>query len=109
MAAGISSWGLPISRLFMAMYRNDTFRAKFLLAVEALLDGPLSAKRCTSELETMVALMTPEMERHTARWRKPLDREAWEQEVNVVRAYAKGREAACREQLARLRDKHNAE
>lgn len=99
----------PISRLFMAMYRNDTFRAKFLLAVEALLDGPLSAKRCTSELETMVALMTPEMERHTARWRKPLDREAWEQEVNVVRAYAKGREAACREQLARLRDKHNAE
>jgi hypothetical protein len=98
----------PISRLFMAMYRNGDLRERFFKTLEELLGGPLSAKRCTHVLDEMVLRMAPEMDRHTARWRKPLDREEWEQEVQVVRAYAVGREEACRRQLSRLTDTQGA-
>lgn len=93
----------PISSLFMALIRSPVLKARFVEKATALLDGPLSAQRCTQQLDSLVGLMAPEMDRHTARWRKPLDRAAWQREVDVMRTFAAGREQACREQLGKLR------
>jgi hypothetical protein len=93
----------PISSLFMALMRSPVLKARFVEKASALLAGPLSAKECVQQLDSLVGLMAPEMDRHTARWRKPLDRSAWKREVDVMRTFAAGREKACREQLGKLR------
>ncbi len=36
--------------------------------------------------------MGPEMDRHTARWRKPLDKRSWSVEVEVMRRFAQERQ-----------------
>jgi hypothetical protein len=92
----------PVSALFMGLYRSSIIRERFLDEVASLLDGPLSAERCVSQLDSMVHLMAPEMDRHTRRWRKPVNVDAWRAEVEVMRNYALRREASCRSQLRAL-------
>ncbi|MEO8590195.1 MAG: CotH kinase family protein [Flavobacteriales bacterium] len=99
MFADVRPGSAPISRLFMAMMRSPLLRDRFLAHARSLLNGPLSPERCTSALESFVALLTPEMERHTARWRKPLDEGAWLAEVQVMRVFARDRGPQVLEQL----------
>lgn len=89
----------PAARLLMAVLRWPGMRERFDRTVLRLLDGPLGSRACLEELDRLVALLEPEMERHTARWRKPADRAAWKQEVEVVRRYAMERERHVRGQL----------
>lgn len=93
---------VPISRLFLALMRNTAMKERFIRHAQELLDGPLSAERCLRVLEDRARLIRPEMARHLARWRKPADAQAWEAEVEVMRAYARQREAVVREQLLAL-------
>jgi CotH kinase protein len=90
----------PVSRLFLAMMRNKHLKQRFVARAQALLDGPLSSAKCAAKLDSMVAAMEPEMERHTARWRKPVDKQAWLAEVDVMRHYAAERAGHARKQLA---------
>src|SRR5436190_12858511 len=94
----------PISRLFMAMMRSPTLRDRFIAHAEDLVHGPLSPEKCGAALENFVELLAPEMGRHTARWRKPLDEEAWRKEVQVMRDYARERGPRVLEQLKAFRD-----
>ncbi|MEZ4756838.1 MAG: CotH kinase family protein [Flavobacteriales bacterium] len=94
----------PVPALFMGLYRSAEVRRRFLEHVTALLDGPLSAARCTAQLDSLAALLAPEMDRHTRRWRKPSNVAAWQAEVELMRHYAAGREAACREQIKALKE-----
>ncbi|MBK8497404.1 MAG: CotH kinase family protein [Flavobacteriales bacterium] len=99
MFAKVHAAGIPVSRLFMAMMRSPLLKMRFIANARKLLDGPLSAGRCLSELDHFAADMDGEMERHTARWRKPLDKSAWLSEVDLMRQYAKEREGHVRQQL----------
>ena len=56
-----------------------------------------------AHLEEMVARMDPEMDRHTARWRKPLDKDAWLREVAIMRHYAQERAGEVRRQLEQFK------
>ncbi len=89
----------PISRLFMAMMRSPVLRERFVAHARGLVGGALSPERCSKRLEEMVALLSPEMRRHTARWRKPLNEEAWWVEIEVMREYARKRGPQVLEQL----------
>lgn len=91
--------GVPISRLFVAMMKSTALRTRFIAQARALMAGPLSAERCLDELERFTALMDHEMERHTARWRKPLDKAAWLAEVGVMTRFAQERERHVTDQL----------
>ena len=53
----------------------------------------------TARLEALVMLMAPEMDRHTARWRRPGSVEAWQKEVDVLRTFAAQRESNILKQL----------
>jgi len=94
-----SSMDVPVTRLFWGMMRWPLFKTTFIRTCEGLLDGPLSAERAERELETIVGRMAPEMERHTARWRKPADVADWMAHVAVIRTFARQRGPAVREQL----------
>lgn len=95
----VRSANAPASRLLMALLRSEAMRVRFHATAIALLDGKLSAARCMKELERFVSTMEPEMARHTARWRKPSDVEAWRAEVDIMRRYAREREKQARRQL----------
>ncbi len=90
---------VPVSRLFLAMMSSPELKRMFVLRAQELIDGPLSPARCVAVLDSMVNDMAPEMERHTARWRKPANKEAWMEEVELVRAYAHARAGLVQEQL----------
>jgi hypothetical protein len=89
----------PISRLFNALMRSPEQQERFLATVQELLDGHLSTDRILGHLDTLVARMAPEMERHTARWRKPVNAAAWHRHVEVMRRFAERRGNAVRAQL----------
>ncbi|MBL7983266.1 MAG: CotH kinase family protein [Flavobacteriales bacterium] len=89
----------PTARLFMGLMRSPDMLAQFKVIVEDLVSGPLSSSRLTTTLDHMTGTMAPEMERHTARWRKPVDAAHWQREVQVMREFAVQRPGAVRAQV----------
>lgn len=94
---------VPVSRLFLAMMRAPAIKQRFVEHAYALIDGPLAPERCLAVLDSMVVRMDGEMERHTARWRKPANKQAWAAEVELMRGYAKQRTQHVRKQLDALK------
>jgi hypothetical protein len=92
----------PTARLFMGMMRSSIYRELFRSVADDLVSGPLSSARCKAELDRMVLRLSPEMQRHTARWRKPVDVAHWNREVLVLREFADKRQEAVRAQLHRF-------
>jgi hypothetical protein len=92
----------PTARLFMAMMRSPSYLAQFKTAVDDLVSGPLSSTRCMNELDRLFLRLSPEMQRHTARWRKPVDEAHWKREVQVMRDFAARRPDAVRAQMQRF-------
>lgn len=90
---------VPVSRLFLAMLRSPELKERFTRIVDRLISGPLSPSTCVHRMDSLVGLMEPEMERHTARWRKPTDIAAWRTEVAVMRGFAEQRAGIVREQM----------
>ncbi|MBP7409160.1 MAG: CotH kinase family protein [Flavobacteriales bacterium] len=103
MFARVRDTNAPIARLFLSMMRSPVLKARFLAQAGLLLEGPLSPARCGAVLEDFVTRMGPEMDRHTARWRKPLDKRTWSVEVEVMRRFAQERAGHVRQQLDRFR------
>ncbi len=96
---------VPITWLLRGMLRNTEFRSRFIAIARELAQGPLSAERSVQKLDRFVALMAPEMARHTGRWRRPSDRDTWEEHIEVMRTFALQREASVLEQLDRYERK----
>ncbi len=92
----------PIARLFRAMMRDPVIRQAFVRKMDQLIEGELSTARMLEGIDRMVALIGPEMDRHTARWRKPADRAAWEREVQVMREFAKRRATVVKDRSASI-------
>lgn len=96
---------VPITWLLRGMLRNTEFRSRFIVIARELAQGPLSAERSVQKLDRFVALMAPEMARHTGRWRRPSDRDTWEEHIEVMRTFALQREASVLDQLDRYERK----
>ncbi|MCB0769684.1 MAG: CotH kinase family protein [Flavobacteriales bacterium] len=90
---------VPLSQLFFGMMNDNGYKARFISIARELATGRFSAGRMSADLERFVQLMAPEMERHTARWRRPSDVEQWMKEVDVMRTFAAQREANVLKQL----------
>lgn len=93
---------VPITWLFNGMMRNSTLRGRFIGIARDLARGPFAAERSLHELDRFVARVSPEMERHTARWRRPADKETWVENIEVMRTFAAERERNVLERLERF-------
>ena len=93
----------PVARLFRALMRSPEMEEIFRRKAIGLIEGPFSAERMLAGIDRMHALLSPEMDRHTARWRKPADKEQWEKEVEIMREFARKRPGHVMEQLAKDR------
>ncbi len=90
-----------LSAIFLAMMRSPQLQARFMEHVDERLREDLENGRLLALIEEMAAHMAPEMGRHTARWRKPADKPAWERHVEDLRRYVRERGPALRRDLAR--------
>lgn len=99
MFSRVNAVDVPITKIFRGMMRDGKLRQRFIGIARSLAKGPLSATRSSAELERFIALMAPEMERHTARWRRPADVSAWTVQLDVMRTFAREREAQVLRQL----------
>jgi hypothetical protein len=83
----------PIMDLFRAMMKDAALRSRFHARMSHMAEVRFASERVIAAIDSMAALLAPEMDRHTARWRKPTDKDAWEAEVEVLRDYAGRRPA----------------
>ncbi len=95
----VNALDVPITKLLHGMLKNPGLRDRFVRITRDLATGAFSASRSLPLLERIVGSMAPEMGRHTARWRRPGSVAAWQAEVDVMRTFAKEREAAVLKQL----------
>lgn len=99
MFSRVNAVDVPITALFHGMMRDPQLKQRFVGLARSLAKGPLSAARSSAELERSIALMAPEMVRHTARWRRPADVATWTGHLDVMRTFAREREAEVLRQL----------
>lgn len=99
MFARARAMDVPVTRLFWGMMRSPLLKVRFRTIAESLVRGPLSTDRALQELDRIADRMAPEMDRHTARWRKPADKEAWKAQVEVMRTFARERGPSVLNQL----------
>ena len=88
MFENVRSSGAHIARLYRALMRHRTFKQRFAAIVRGLAARELSPERCAAVLRRFTQAMDPEMERHTARWRKPRNKAQWLAEVQVMETFA---------------------
>ena len=89
----------PVVVLFEGLMRSPGLDALFRRRMEELVAGPLAPERMVRQIEERIALMSPEMARHTARWRKPADLAAWQAHAKAMRRFAEQRPAEVLRQL----------
>ena len=82
----------PVAAVFMALMRSPEVKQQFTARVAELHHGTLAKARMHAHLDSMTHRMAPEMQRHTARWRKPADHHAWAAEVGHVRRFVTQRQ-----------------
>jgi len=98
----VNTVDVPITWLFRGLLQRPEMRERFVAIARSIASGPLSAKASAQELERFVALMGPEMDLHTARWRRPADSGVWMDHVQVMRRFAEDREGNVLRQLDRF-------
>lgn len=86
----------PTAGLFRALMKSRTMRERFNVHMERVAGELLSTERVIQHIDSMEALLLPEMERHVARWRRPATLEAWQAEVEALRTFARERPAYMR-------------
>lgn len=102
----VKALDVPLTRLFNGMMKAPDLKLRFVQIAREMAQGALSAERSTEQLEALVTLMAPEMERHTARWRRPGSVAAWQKEVDVLRNFAAQREGNILQQLDAFEQGH---
>lgn len=90
---------VPVTRLFWGMMRSPELKARFVAIARGLVEGPFATHRAEAVLNSIVARLDPEMDRHTARWRKPADKHTWLAHVEVMRTFAEQRGESVLRQL----------
>lgn len=77
----------PVAAMFRALMRVPALKDRFMHTMRELHTGDLSEERMLAHLQALRSRLAPEMPRHTARWRKPVDPQAWALQVDGVRRY----------------------
>jgi hypothetical protein len=94
------STNAPTTVLFQALMRSPGHHARFTQLMMAELSGRFAEEVVLARLDSMEALLLPEMERHVARWRMPEDPRTWQEHVEVLRDFARDRPESIRRMLA---------
>jgi hypothetical protein len=94
-----SGWPNPEwSTLFLRrLLENQTFRNQFINTYSNHLNTLLSPSKVVSTIDSVRAILLPEIENHQQRWGRSID--SWTYEVNRMRSFASGRNNEIRRYL----------
>lgn len=67
---------------------NNNFREQFIIRYSDLLNTTFSTAHVVSALDSLVDALAPEMQEHIDRWRRPVDFDEWNYNVQVMRDFA---------------------
>jgi hypothetical protein len=79
------------SVLFNALLRNPTFRNRFLQIFAAHMSTTFSENRVLKIIDTLQAKIRPDMPRHIKRWMAISSMQEWEENLDELRSFARGR------------------
>ena len=80
--------------LLRKMLENDEFRSKFVNRMAGHLNDAFHSDKVLAKIDSFYMHLVPEIGRHHKRWK--LSQSKWEEEVNILRTYARERPAYMR-------------
>ena len=83
--------------LLRKLFKNDQFRLSFINRFADHLNTSLSAERATTVVDSFYFMYRQEMPRHLKRWR--LSKQRWEEQVDIMRDFARKRPAYIYDEL----------
>lgn len=93
----------PVAALLRGLLRDPLYKDRFADIVRELMDGRLAPAALRAVVEEWSARIGPEMDRHCARWRRPLDTGSWQLAVeDLARTITERSEAVHRQVEARF-------
>ncbi len=82
--------------ILRTLLENSTFRNRFINQAANHLNTIFRPEYVLARIEAMAAVIEPEIDEHIARWGQPENREVWEQNVEVLRNFARQRVSGLR-------------
>jgi hypothetical protein len=79
------------TELFRALITNETFKHALINRFAGLLNTSFSTGHVMSKLAEKQNELAPEIEEHIGRWRRPWSIDAWNENLDVIRIFAKER------------------
>ncbi len=86
--------------LLSSLFQNESFKIQFINRFADHLNTSFQEQRVIDRIDQMEAALEPEMAEHIRRWRVMGDSiETWEQNVDVLRDFARNRPETVRQQI----------
>jgi hypothetical protein len=99
--ASLWEQGLHSKFLFRSLLENKGFETRFIQRYQEALNEVFVKERMTAILDSIVAILNPEIEEHVARWNFPQSYNSWHQDLeNDVRNFLAKRPCIVRKNLS---------
>ncbi len=87
------SWPNPpwATFLFRHLLQNETFQTDFINRFADLLNTTLSVENVVSVIDSIETALQPEMQEHIDRWRRPVNMNEWQENVQRMRTFGQQR------------------
>ncbi|HLP10816.1 MAG TPA: CotH kinase family protein [Flavobacteriales bacterium] len=81
----------PMGTIFRCLMTSGAFRLKLKQTLVTLMKNELSENNLCKTIDNYVSLLRSKMTFHLERWRKPVDVDEWQRNVNALKAFAHSR------------------
>ncbi|MBK9291971.1 MAG: CotH kinase family protein [Bacteroidetes bacterium] len=101
LASNGPAWPNPpwSTMIFRRLVQNEEFKNQFIHRFCDLLNTDLSEASVERQLDSLQALLSPYMQEHVNRWRRPGSLNEWNNNIQVMRNFARQRPAYVRQHL----------
>jgi hypothetical protein len=91
---GAAAWG---TSLFRNLLKNEQFKNGFINRMADQLNSSFKKERMLNMVDSIKAIMEPEVPEHIRRWNRPTSMSSWENEIQVIRNFINVREGFVRQ------------
>jgi len=88
-----------ITKIFTALVKNETYKKKLVDRYSEVLKSHLSPKRCFKIVDSITAIVEPQIGPHIGRWGHPTSVFAWNKDIDNMRNYINEKTAAIPDEI----------
>jgi hypothetical protein len=86
--------------LFRKLLENKEFRDEFIQRAAAYMNGLYQPENTLAKVDSLQALLEPQMPRHIFKWKTPVNMNVWKGNIQFIREYLQNRPAHMRSHIA---------